>query len=69
MHISTYSFMVIPLKLYRCLGLDLKVCIYLDIILRLTMSFFLQVELSHFSGVIAFKVNSEYLVCATPTVL
>ena len=51
---SSYSLMQNVLKLYRCFGHSLNMCMCLDIILRLFLLPFLQVEL-HFSCVITLK--------------
>ena len=52
-------------ELYRCLGHGLKMYIFfcLDIILRICFVTFLQVELSHFSDIITFKVNRYWVPC------
>ena len=47
----------IPLKLYRCLGHGLKMCILFGYNPQISLSLFFQVEHSHFSYIIPFKVN------------
>ena len=57
---SSYSFMPIHLKLYRCLDHCLKMCILFGYNPRITYVTFSQVELSHFYGQ---KVWSQGILC------
>ena len=54
---SFYSFMPILLKFYRCLGHDLKMCVSFRNNPHSIFVTFLQVELSHFSGIITFEMK------------
>ena len=61
---SSYSFIPILLKLYRCLDLALKMCMWFGyLILRLIFDTFLQFELSRFSGILTMKMNGQWVPC------
>ena len=55
---SSNSFMPIYSKLYMSLGHCLKMCLPFGYNPLIILSLFSQVELSHLSGLIIFKVNS-----------
>ena len=54
---SSYGFMPISLKLYRCLDHGLKMFKLFGCNPQTILVTFFQVDFSHFSGVITFKVN------------
>ena len=65
--------MPIILKLYRCFGPALKMCICLEYYLQIKFCyFFSQVEFSRFLGIYMYyyhnvtRSDTGYLVCATP---
>ena len=60
---SSYSFILILLKLYRCLDHALKICMRFGYNPQNNFShiFFFQFELSHFSGILTMKVNGQWV--------
>ena len=65
---SSYSFIPILLKLYRCCDHALKICIWFGYNPQINFChFFRNLNLAIFSGIFTMKViGSGYLVCATP---
>ena len=57
MRISSYSFILILLKLHRCFGHGLKICMWFGYKPQIILLLFPLVELSHFSGIFTVKVN------------
>ena len=60
---SSYSLILILLKLYRCCDHALKICISFGYNPQINLSLFSQFELSHFSGILTMKVNGQRIPC------
>ena len=61
---SSYSFIPILLKLYRCLHHALKIYTWFGYNPQINFChLFLQFELSHFSGIFTMKVNGQWVHC------
>ena len=62
---SSYSFIPILLKLHWCFSLGLKICMWFGYNPQIIFfcHFFLQIELSHLSGIIYNKVNKDGIPC------
>ena len=61
---SSDSFILILLKLYRCLFQDLKICMWFGYDTQINFYYFcLQFELSHFSVILTMKVNGQGVPC------
>ena len=61
---SSYSFILILLKLYSSLDHALKICMRFGYNPQINFShIFLQFELSHFSGILTMKVNGQWVPC------
>ena len=61
---SSYSFIPILLKLYRCLYQALKICMWFGYATQINFYYFcLQFELSHFSVILTMKVNGQGVPC------
>ena len=57
---SSYSFIPILLKLYRCLNQALKICMWFGYDTQINFYYFCsQFELSHFSVILTMKVNGR----------
>ena len=62
---SSYSFIPIVLKLYRCLNQALKICMWFGYDTQINFYYFCsQFELSHFLVILTMKVNG----CGVPCV-
>ena len=64
---SSYSYMPILLKLYRCFCHGLEMCSGLGIIPEYFLWLFLHFKLSHFSGVNTIKVYIYWVLCVHNT--
>ena len=60
---SSYSFIPILLKLYRCCDHTLKICMWFGYNPQINCLLFSQFELSHFSGILTMKVNGQWVPC------
>ena len=61
---SSYSFIPILLKLYRCLYQALKICMWFGYDTQINFYYFCsQFELSHFSVILTMKVNGQGVPC------
>ena len=61
---SSYSFIPILLKLYRCLNQALKICMWFGYDNQINFYYFCsQFELSHFSVILTMKVNGRGVPC------
>ena len=61
---SSYSFIPILLKLYRCLNQALKVCMWFRYDTQINFYCFCsQFELSHLSVILTMKVNGQGVPC------
>ena len=60
---SSYSFILILSKLHWCFGHCLKICVWFGYNPQIFFVTFLQVELSHFSGIIYNNVNGQGIPC------
>ena len=70
MCISSNSFMPNPLKLYRCIGHGLEVCILLEYNPHINFVTLHQINLIIFQSLLHSKcLDSRYIVCATPTII
>ena len=62
-HKSSYSFIPILLKLHKCFGLGLKICMCFGYSPQIIFVNFFTNELSHFSGIFYNKVNGQEITC------
>ena len=61
---SSYSFIPILLKLYRCLYQASKICMWFGYDTQINFYYFCsQFELSHFSVILTMKVNGQGVPC------
>ena len=61
---SSYSFIPILLKLYRCLNQALKICMWFGYDTQINFYYFCsQFELSHISVILTMKVNGSGVPC------
>ena len=67
---SSYSCTPIPLKLYRCLGHGLKMCILFAYNPQIICCHFFKLNLANLQALLHSKlIDSGYRACVTPTVL
>ena len=61
---TSYSFILILLKLYRCLDVASKICAWFGYKPQINFChYFSQFELSRFSGIFTMKVNRQWVPC------
>ena len=60
---SAYTFILILLKLFRCLDHDLKIYMWIGYNPQINFGTFSQFELSRFSCILITKVNGQWIPC------